>query len=317
MKVMLVFYKEKRSGFTLVELLVVIAIIGILIGMLLPAVQQVREAARRSACSNQMRQMTLGMMNFESASQHFPSGNATGEGDFATTFGQHGLNWSCLILPFIEQNAQFDVINQLTDNLANPRIAWESDAAADIIPTFICPSCPMEDFNTERSRDRMHGKSNYVGIWGVETNGNSDWDDLAPSADVYDETVYSGILFLDSEVSFGEITDGSSNTFIIGERDGGPLGNGDNVRAAATWCASEQANWLNQSLAPCSREPDYTINTAADNNPSKWNSISSQHSGGAMFGRADGSVNFVTETIDGDVYEALATKNFGEIDQLN
>ena len=70
-------------------------------------------------------------------------------------------------------------------------------------------------------------------------------------------------------------------------------------------------------MAPISPEPDYTINTAAFNGPARWNAISSQHPGGVTFGRADGSVDFVTETIDGNVYEALGTKNGGEIDRLN
>jgi hypothetical protein len=174
----------------------------------------------------------------------------------------------------------------------------------------------MEELNTERSNGNQ-AKSNYVAIWGIETNGNSDWNDLAADEDVYDPTTYSGILFLNSEVGFGEITDGSSNTFIIGERDGAPMGDTDRLRAAATWCAARQANWLNQCSAPVSQEPDFTINTAASNNAAKWNAVSSQHPGGVTFGRADGSVEFVTETIDGDVYEALGTKNFGEIDRLN
>lgn len=310
-------YPPARRGFTLVELLVVIAIIGILIGMLLPAVQQVREAARRTACANQMRQMTLAMMNYESAHQHFPSGIITGEGLFEDTWDQHGLNWNVLILPFAELQPQFDAINQLTDRLKNPRAAFDSQTERDnVFPIFVCPSCPMDELNTERSNGNQ-AKSNYVGIWGIETNGNSDWNDLAADVNTYDASTYSGILFLNSEVGFGEITDGSSNTLIIGERDGAPMGASDELRAAATWCAAQQANWLNQCLAPISREADYTINTAASNRQAKWNAISSQHPGGVTFGRADGSVEFITETIDGDVYEALATKDFGETNQLN
>ena len=106
-------FNKCKGGFTLVELLVVIAIIGILIGMLLPAVQAVREAARRMSCGNQMRQMTLGMLNYESAHQHFPAGMTSrtitqniidaGMVD-EEVFKNHGLNWSCIILPFMEQN---------------------------------------------------------------------------------------------------------------------------------------------------------------------------------------------------------------------
>ena len=91
---------RQKNGFTLVELLVVIAIIGILIGMLLPAVQAIREAARRTDCSNKMRQMSLGMVNYESAHQKFPPG-VKGNG---IGLGQRGLNWGCFILPFLQQN---------------------------------------------------------------------------------------------------------------------------------------------------------------------------------------------------------------------
>lgn len=314
-------HKHKRAGFTLVELLVVIAIIGILIAMLLPAVQQVREAARRTACANQMRQMTLAMMNYESAHQHFPSGNITGEGSFADTRLEAGLNWNVIILPFAELQAQFDDVNEVTDDLTNPEAALNTVAIVEnVFPIFVCPSCPMEEINVSRPGPDQ-AKSNYVAIWGIQTNGNSDWDDIAEAAgkpvDVYDETLYSGILFINSEVSFGEITDGSSNTLIIGERDGAPIGDTGEIRRAATWCASGSAQWSNQCMAPISPEPDYTINTAAFNGPARWNAISSQHPGGVTFGRADGSVDFVTETIDGNVYEALGTKNGGEIDRLN
>ena len=93
-------FRRKQLGFTLVELLVVIAIIGILIGMLLPAVQQVREAARRTACTNNMRQMTLGLMNYESANQHFPPGIKSSTVDESTNnWPNPGLNWGAIILP--------------------------------------------------------------------------------------------------------------------------------------------------------------------------------------------------------------------------
>lgn len=310
-------YKHKRAAFTLVELLVVIAIIGILIGMLLPAVQQVREAARRTACANQMRQMTLAMMNYESAHQHLPPGNVTEAGEFEDAWSEPGLNWNVFILPFAELQAQFDQVNDVTDGLTNPSAAFNDvTVAGNVFPVFICPSCPMEGINTERSGNNQ-GKSNYVGIWGIETNGNSDWEDIAEDADVYDPDLYSGVLFLNSEVSLAEITDGTSNTLIIGERDGAPAGDSGRLRAAATWCAGREANFLNQCLAPVSQVPDHVINTVSSNIAGRFCAISSQHPGGVTFGRADGSVDFVTETVDGNVYEALGTKNGGEIDRLN
>jgi len=310
-----------------VELLVVIAIIGILIGMLLPAVQQVREAARRIECGNKMRQLSLAMHNYESSFKNFPSGNITREippgatAEFKDVLGRAGLNWHAIILPFIEQAPLFSTVDEITEQLSIPeRAHGNADLTSTVVPNLICPSCPMDEINTERSGGEDHAKSNYVGIWGIEVNGNSDYDDLAANKDVYDPSTYSGILYLDSKTTFGEISDGTSNTFLIAERDGALLGGIDTdglpfVRAAATWCSGQQANWANQCLAPISQELDFIINTVETNRQAQWNAISSQHPGGAPFGRADGSVQFVTDTVDGEVYEAYGTKAGGEVNE--
>ena len=227
------------------------------------------------------------------------------------------MNWNVFILPFAELQAQFDQVNDVTDGLTNPSAAFNDvTVAGNVFPIFICPSCPMEEVNTVRSGNNQ-GKSNYVGIWGIETDGHSNWDNVAENVAVYDPDTYSGVLFLNSEVGLAEITDGTSNTLIIGERDGAPAGDSGQLRAAATWCAGREANFLNQCLAPISQAPDYTINTVSSNISGRFNAISSQHPGGVTFGRADGSVDFVTETVNGNVYEALGTKNGGEIDRLN
>ena len=303
--------KRRDSGFTLVELLVVIAIIGILIGMLLPAVQQVREAARRIQCSNHMRQLTLGLMNYQSAHTHFPAGTKTADGNFSSTREQPGLNWTAIILPFIDQGPLYDTVVDLSDNLSNPSAAYSSVAATNVISTLVCPSCPMQELNPIRpDSGRDAAKSNYVGVWGIEVNGNSDYRHLAVNENVYDASTYSGILFIDSEVDFGDISDGASNTFIMAERDGASIG--VNTRAAATWCGGRQAQWTNQCLAPISQELDYVINTVEDNRQAQWNAVSSQHAGGANFGRADGSVEFLADAVNGDVYEAMGTKAGGE-----
>ena len=317
---------SRRQGFTLVELLVVIAIIGILIGMLLPAVQQVREAARRIQCGNQMRQLSLAMHNFESAFRHFPSGvktaEITGTGirdqSFDDVRERPGLNWHACVLPYVEQAPLFERVNDITNNLTNPSAAYsDKDIAMTVIPNLICPSCPMGDLNDVRPDAWEEGedaaKSNYVGIWGTEVNGNSDYNQLADNEMIYDASTYSGILFLNSEVTFGEIQDGTSNTFVITERDGASIG--VNTRAAATWCGVRNAQWGNQCLGPVSRQLNYVINTVEDNRAAQWNAISSQHPGGANFGRADGSVEYVIDTIDGFVYEEYGTKAGGEVNR--
>lgn len=176
----------------------------------------------------------------------------------------------------------------------------------------------MADLNPIRPRagggPDVAAKCNYVGVWGIEVNGNSDYEDLAANPDIWDPTAYSGILFINSKTTFGAIQDGTSNTFLIAERDGASIG--EFTRGAATWCSGDQAQFANQCLGPISQEPNFIINTIEDNRPSQWNAISSQHPGGANFGRADGSVQYVTDTVDPDVYESFGTKAGGESTSL-
>lgn len=327
---------SRKSGFTLVELLVVIAIIGILIGMLLPAVQQVREAARRITCANNMRQMTLAALNYESAHMAFPPGMKSRDLDYHSSDAalfSHGLNWSCIILPFVEQSATFDSINELSDQQRTPRwwggSPW-TDHAKVVFSLFHCPSDVMGEFNTVRANS--HAKSNYVGVLGHrldrDLNQITDYSQFAVNQSgpisTHDQRVqlrFPGILYFNSKVSFGQISDGTSNTFIVGERDGAPMGvdgGGTNrIRGAATWCGANRAGWLNQCLGPTSSDPRFTINSSVIGNTERWYAFTSQHPAGANFGRADGSVEFVSETINGAVYEAMGTKAGGEPDVFN
>ena len=142
---------SKRKGFTLVELLVVIAIIGILIGMLLPAVQQVREAARRTACKNNMRQIGLALHNYDSAFDEFPAGITI------TATGATAPNWSVTtwILPQMEQQNLFDQLNPVVGAPAGALLASSIDA-------FLCPSDNGTDINTERPVGTATATTNYV-----------------------------------------------------------------------------------------------------------------------------------------------------------
>ena len=225
---------KASRGFTLVELLVVIAIIGILIGMLLPAVQEVRAAARRTTCSNNLKQMALGMLNYESAHQHFPPGTKSG---ISENREQPGLCWGVFVLPYIEQNASYDAIQELSSNFEVPTLDYIDangvNYASTVISTFQCPSCPMGDFQTRRLDPdvTMHAKSNYVGVYG-NTRANGTDQEISKQ---------SGMLYYNSATTFGEVTDGSSNTFLVGERDGAPMGEGTDgiarTRGASVWCS--------------------------------------------------------------------------------
>ena len=122
-----------------------------------------------------------------------------------------------------------------------------------------------------------------------------------------------GILYLNSEVTFGEISDGASNTLIIGERDSFTFPDG-RQRSAGTWCASLFAQSLTPSLGPTSDEPLFTLNSSIlGERFARQYPFASSHPGGANFGRADGSVQFVAETISGTLYQAMGTKAGGEV----
>ncbi len=288
----------RRQAFTLVELLVVIAIIGILVALLLPAVQAAREAARRMQCSNNIRQLGLATHNYESAYNRLPSGWVS-----LGLSGEPGWGWSAALLPFMEGG---NVTNQI-----DWRIPIE-DSIHDairvtVIPSFICPSDPFgnvfeigEDhgghthittaFSNESvdEGDKLFSisKSNYIAMFGT-----FELEDAPYAGD--------GMYFGNSKIKFRDVTDGLSNTIMVGERSsqlGGSIWHGNIPEAA-------------ESQARIVGVADHPPNSPLGH----FEDFRSYHTGGANFMRADGSVQWVPDTLDENVYRALATRSGGEV----
>ena len=286
--------RQRRRGFTLVELLVVIAIIGILIGMLLPAVQQVREAARRISCANQLRQMALALHNYESANQEFPPGQAHGTTVSPIGFG---WGWSTFILPFLEQNNTFNLL-ELEMRMGNgPNPA----AIAMVYPGALCPSddqaVTVYEVSGGSSRLASPGiaKSNYVG------NGGAFWDNVFG-----DTSLLGGGMFArNSKVTIGNISDGTSNSILLGESVwyGQGTRTGDTGFAWDTvWYgrANQSSNGGNAgSTTALVRTGQSTINAPSFAIPEVLrNAYGSKHAAGLNFAYADGSVQFIENDIN-------------------
>lgn len=182
---------NERDGFTLIELLVVIAIIGVLVGLLLPAVQAAREAMRRASCQNNLHQVGLGLHNYHAAFNRFPPGAIEVRPEVA---GGKQFAWSAFILPHMEQTALADRIdfNRPFDDPAN------AAAAAEVVSAYVCPTTPRPE-----PRINGMGVSDYGGIYGeriVSTNNPP-----------------RGMMIHDQALGFRDILDGSSNTIMVGE----------------------------------------------------------------------------------------------------
>lgn len=324
---------ESRQGFTLVELLVVIAIIGILIGMLLPAVQQVREAARRTQCANNVRQASLALLNYESAHMTFPPGNMPR----LENNGVWGHSFWVLSLPFIEQNnlaSQYDLReNGWTGG--NDSMGPNALAIAGVqIPFLICPSSPLELFPRNGLSDtQIQGSINatspaqgmhpcYTGISGSVNHESRTTNGRAGSW-----LSQGGILLNDAGIGFGEISDGSSNTILIGEQSDwmvNPDGTLIEIRSdgnhgfnmGARTQGPGESRIFNLTVI---RHPLNTKNyidveaTGAAGNIGANRPLLSSHPAGVNVGLADGSVHFLNESLELLTLFNLSDRNDGNV----
>jgi prepilin-type N-terminal cleavage/methylation domain-containing protein len=309
---------SKNRGFTLVELLVVIAIIGVLVGLLLPAIQAAREAARRSQCLNNLKQLGIAILLHENTKKKFPAGVHIFEKNAGGGHGPASFGWGGLSLPYIEQSN----LGQQYEAIANyPDYNWETTGNAGqlsktALPVFMCPSDVMSPINNYYNGGKdPFGKSNYVGLagaYGAEdakgTNpmrwvNTEDLEDTAHFTDTDRQTKGGtlGVLLANDSTEIRQISDGTSNTLMVGERNG--LAEQDpSGPPAAYWTGSIRARWVNSTLSNIRNEGAFLINGT-----NKYGT-SSLHQGGAQFTRADGSALFISEDVDGDLWQAIGTR---------
>ena len=288
---------NRRKAFTLVELLVVIAIIGILVALLLPTVQAAREAARRMSCYNNMKQIGLALHNYHDTYKAFPMGwigLRNGAGRVLDAEGGPGWGWAAHTLPFVEQVTATDIIDDhlpITD-LAN------AQARATYLPVFRCPSDISSDQTFELEDDTgtvitTVPVANYVGMFGTLELEDCE---ITP---VGRQCRGDGPFYHNSSTRFRDIVDGTSHTLLVGERSS----------------KIEHSTWI--GAVPGAEESFARILAIADHAPNDpgghLDDPGSFHPGGTNFVFADGSVHIIVETIDLNVYRALATIQGGEV----
>ncbi|HEX6987633.1 MAG TPA: DUF1559 domain-containing protein [Planctomycetaceae bacterium] len=301
--------RARPCGFTLIEVLVVIAIVGLLIALLLPAVQQAREAARATSCRNNLRQMGLALHNYHALLQVFPpsSTSAVDKGVWTDRPWRHHLHgWASLILPFLEQGNLQDAIDYDRSALDPANRA----AAAHVLPIYSCPSHDGPRFSTDPHYTQYSGRyalRNYAAM------GARDIGRLWQAPD--------GAFYPLSNTRMADLLDGSSGTiFLFETRDTGAavwIDGGAAALAARRFDASNPPSYAGPEL-PLNYSPYYWSERDAGGNllyesiDAVWGP-SSRHPGGVHHLFGDGAVRFLSDTLDGDVYEAMASRAGGEV----
>ncbi len=359
--------KLRRSrGFTLIELLVVIAIISVLVSLLLPAVQQAREAARRSQCKNNIKQLGLALHNYEGTFKVFPMTNAQNYGGQ----NQQGFSVQARLLPYMEQLNLQNLLDFTKPAFTGPYNALVPNpqfvnAFATTIPVFLCPTDPADPVSTETGTGFSYAGNNYMVSYGSATGTN--YDTRWPT---------DGIVYENSNVGFNKITDGASNTVFVSETVrstgadmtlsagtlpsfpyqytlngstglnsalqstpgipvtgapwvAGPNGMNSNPDLSTVWpsltgwrgagstalrgrgdCwanAGACSSMTNGYLTPNNRIPDIVTHFTGFFGPRSW------HAGGANVLLGDGSVRFLSNSIDGGTQRSLHSRNGGDI----
>jgi prepilin-type N-terminal cleavage/methylation domain-containing protein len=328
-------HRVPRSGFTLIELLVVIAIIGVLVSLLLPAVQSAREAARRSQCSNNLKQLGIALHNYHDAVGAFPSSfwRATPQYQGDPAGARWGHSWIEMTLPYMEQTPIYNAINfsvGISGGPGNVHAAMNHTALMTVISVLMCPSDPAPNmartgrwdtgvgFNfTNRSALSTGPKLSYFGCFG---DNHPDHVDYFPFRSLPtsrnngfgEGNTHTGIMNRSGgTTSMRDVTDGTSNTFAVGE----------SLFETCRWFTWPNPNGTTAGTAT---PINYKVTkiTEADGNAddlrdhSNWRvgfGFRSQHPGIVQFLFVDGSVRSIKESINRDVYRWLSTRSQGEL----
>jgi prepilin-type N-terminal cleavage/methylation domain-containing protein/prepilin-type processing-associated H-X9-DG protein len=281
-----------RHGFTLIELLVVIAIIAVLIGLLLPAVQRVREAASRTQCVNNLKQIGLALQNYHDTAKCFPSGYVSNYDSAGNDTGP-GWGWAAFILPQMEQQNHYNAV-QFTQGIEAPA---NSSVRVLSLKLYLCPSDNAPPTWTAQKYNASGNptasicdvaSANYIGVFGVSEPGVDG----------------EGVFFRNSAIRIADIRDGTAQTLLVGERA--------TSLAPATWAGAVTG----AEIFPYNSSNMVLGHTGESNGPASpldVNGFSSRHSGGVNFLFADGHVQFLAGTVSQPVYQALSTRAGGEV----
>jgi prepilin-type N-terminal cleavage/methylation domain-containing protein/prepilin-type processing-associated H-X9-DG protein len=291
----------RRAAFTLLELLVVIGIVGVLVALLLPAVQKARAAADRVQCANNLKQLALAAHQYHDVQQTFPPGFYRAPGPWLEV---KVYTLFIALLPHLEQDNLYQRWD--FDRYGNNLGPYPTATASQVIPTAVCPADylprPPVDQNDMTSNPRHWGLVSYGGNAGVRSTADQTKD---------------GVFFEASQVRLADVTDGTSHTLLLGERNHWDpiydrLCPNDQLVTNSWWAYAGTADVLLSAAVPLNYQAPPSATTCADVKADRLCAFGSRHPGGANFALVDGSVHFLPDTIPLSTLQGLSTRASGE-----